>query len=206
MSTIDYLLRHDIQVVGLSGRAGCGKDYLADRSAIPWGFLPMALANHFKVEAVAKDGLDLGAAFWREKSPSERALLQRRGTEEGREVYGDDIWLRHAEAWMCYYVGKGFRRFCLTDIRFVNEVLWLQSLGGKVYRVTGRGGVMDPGNRVHRSETELDGYLGFDRVFDNSVENEGRVISELLEALHLDFPSSVYGRHYMSEAWGERDR
>lgn len=194
MSAAEYLIEQGVQVVGFSGKAKSGKDYLAERTAIPWGFLPVALANHFKVDAVAKDGLGVGAAFWDDKTADERDLLQKRGTELGRDVYGQDVWLRHTEAWMCYYAAKGFQRFVVTDVRFVNEVTWVQGLGGKVYRITGRGGLAGA-TAGHTSETQLDQYAGFDRVFDNSPANGHLVITEIIDALHEDFFLEEYGKH-----------
>lgn len=194
MTPQQYLKHNNVQVLAFSGRAKSGKDYLAERTAIPWGFLPTALANDFKVEAVAKDGLSIAAAFWAAKTPAERDMLQKRGTEEGRDVFGVDLWVNHWMAWMCYYTSKGFTNFVVTDVRFPNEVEAVKALGGKVYRVTGRGGLTD-GTKLHVSETALNDYEGFDRIFDNSVENENWVITQVIDALHEDFGHLDYGRH-----------
>lgn len=190
-----YLERGAVEVLGLSGKARSGKDFLAQKVAVPLGFMPLALANHFKVSAIAKgledlpvEAMDIRQMWEIDKDDLHRKALQLEGTERGRKVYGDDIWCRHLEAWMYYFALKGYRRFVVTDVRFPNEVEWVKSLGGKVYRIVGRGGITN-GVANHDSESSLDDYKGFDRVLDNSPENEDRVLDVMRAALFVDFPS-----------------
>jgi hypothetical protein len=182
-----------VQVVGMSGQARSGKDYLAGQVLQPLGFLPTALANHFKITAISKgleglpaDAVDIRQLWETDKDELHRQALQLEGTERGRDVHGPDIWCRHLEAWMYYYHLKGYRRFVVTDVRFINEVEWIKRLGGKVYRVIGRGG-LDGSLLAHRSERDLDQYPGFDRIIDNSRENEHMVIHQLRTAVVEDF-------------------
>lgn len=201
-----YLHQGQVEIIGLSGKARSGKDYLAKNVIVPLGFLPLALADHFKVDAVVKRGAPIHEVFFGEKSPRTRRLLQLLGTEKGRNKMGEDVWCKHLEVWIARLSSQGVRRFVITDVRFPNEVDWIHSLGGKVYRVTGRGGITprkpktwwekvkalfglwnDPAS--HPSETALDGFIGFDRVIDNSPENEDAVLGELLGYVARDFPS-----------------
>jgi hypothetical protein len=189
-----FLNQHEVQVIGMSGQARSGKDFLTKEALVPKGFLPLALANHFKVTAMAKGapGLTLGELdirqMWEtDKDAKHRKVLQLEGTERGRNIYGEDIWCRHLEAWMYYFATKGFRRFVVTDVRFRNEVEWVHRLGGRVYRITGRGGLTD-GRQVHQSERDLEGFTGFDRIIDNNP-NRGphEAIQDVKEAADADF-------------------
>lgn len=156
-----------LQIIGLSGRAKSGKNYLAKHALLPIGFVPMALANHFKVDAVVRDGAPLDEVFFTDKSPETRDMLQKRGTEEGRHVFGEDIWIRTMEAWIAATVAAGVTRFVITDVRFPNEADWIKQIGGKVVRIVGRGG-LDGALAFHPSETALDDYLAYDLELDNS--------------------------------------
>lgn len=91
-----------------------------------------------------------------------RRLLQRMGTEVGRNILGDDIWvdatLRDCREGVNYVI---------TDCRFPNEALAVKEINGRVFRITmpGLGPVND-----HPSETSLD-----DWKFDGTIMNiQGR--------------------------------
>lgn len=89
-----------------------------------------------------------------------RALLQRLGTEAGREILGDDIWVKTAMSKV-----KPGGRYVFTDVRFPNEAKAIKDAGGQLWRVTRRGS--NPVN-AHPSETGLD-----DWEFDLKIHNQG---------------------------------
>lgn len=155
-------------VIGLAGKAGSGKNYLARHALLPQGYFPVALADHFKVETVVFDGAPLDEVFFTTKSPTTRDLLQQRGTERGRQIHGEDIWIRHTESWLAAHVAKGWRRFVITDVRFPNEADWVRQLGGRMVQIVGRGG-LEGALAMHPSETSLDDYPFFDMILDNSL-------------------------------------
>lgn len=168
---MNYIGPDVVNVIGLSGKAGSGKDFLATRAVVPYGFVPLALANQFKVSAVIKRGLPFDQVFGpTPKSPDTRDILQKMGTEFGRDNFGEDVWCRALELWMLYMVEHGVDRFVITDVRFINEVEWIYGLGGEVFRITGRGGAETEETQQHISETELDGYDDWSAVIDNSPE------------------------------------
>jgi hypothetical protein len=156
-----------IELIGMAGKAGAGKNYLAKHALLPIGFVPLALANHFKVDAVVRDGAPLDEVFFTQKSDETRDMLQKRGTEEGRHVHGEDIWIRTLEAWVASYAAAGVTRFVVTDVRFPNEADWIRQMGGRLVRVMGRGGLANA-LAFHPSETALDDYAAFDLDLDNS--------------------------------------
>lgn len=166
MSGVYFPIPAPVHLIGLAGKAASGKNYLARHALLPLGFFPIALADHFKVDAVVRDGAPLDEVFFTTKSAETRDLLQKRGTEEGRWVLGEDIWIRTMEAWIAAHAAKGWTRFVVTDVRFVNEANWIKLMGGIVVNVTGRGGLTGA-MAEHPSEVDLDGYESFDAVINN---------------------------------------
>lgn len=89
-----------------------------------------------------------------------RPLLQRLGTEAGRQVLWDSIWIDAA-----LHDLDPEKNYVVTDVRFPNEAGAVKERGGKVWRIT-RAGV-GPANN-HASETSLDNYM-----FDLQIANNG---------------------------------
>jgi hypothetical protein len=89
-----------------------------------------------------------------------RGLLQRLGTEAGRNTLWDSIWI---DAALHDLDESG--KYVVTDARFPNEADAVQQRGGQLIRITRRG--IGPAN-THPSETSLDDY-----DFDLRVENDG---------------------------------
>ena len=99
-------------------------------------------------------------------------LLQRFGTEVGREIH-PDAWVLSSFA----NFSPGIDRRIYDDVRFENEANAIKEHGGLMIRLEG-----DPGkcyeeasksrNMQHASETALDNYEGFDLVIntDNYVD------------------------------------
>lgn len=155
-----------MKLIGLSGKAGTGKNYLARQVLAPLGWLECALADEIKIRGVAVGAGSYDDMF-HQKPPSVRTWLQEEGTERGRQVYGEDCWVdammarltRVKETW-------GFERFVVTDVRFPNEVTAIQDRGGWVFRVEAperaAASPLSAASREHVSETALDGFADFD--------------------------------------------
>lgn len=90
--------------------------------------------------------------------PEVRNFLQRLGTEAGRRVLGEDIWVDTAMNRL-----EPDKDYVFTDVRFPNEAGAVRDRGGVVWRVSRPGfGPVNP----HPSETSLDEY-NFDRYIEN---------------------------------------
>ena len=87
-----------------------------------------------------------------------RQLLQRLGTECGRQVISDDIWVNLALKGM-----ESTKDYVITDVRFPNEAQAIVDFGGEIWRIR-RPGVTAV--NAHPSETSLD-YWAFDKYIDN---------------------------------------
>jgi FMN phosphatase YigB (HAD superfamily) len=192
-----------IQVIIASGKLGSGKNYITENLLLP--MLPpvptlfLAFANHFKVEAIVKQGLDRTKVFG-EKDEHTRRALQVQGTELGRDVFGADIWLDLGLEWMYTYLGLGYTRFMFTDARFSNEVDRVQALDGTEVTILGQtyrfqvtsiravapqrslrralaeAAKSEHGNveliTGHLSETALDDYRRFTHVVNNDLDQD----------------------------------
>ncbi|WP_432482563.1 deoxynucleotide monophosphate kinase family protein [Kineococcus esterisolvens] len=109
-------------------------------------------------EVVAANGWE-GA---KEEYPEVRRILQRLGTDVGRRLFGENVWV---DALMGDLPGD---RVAITDVRFPNEADAIRERDGLVIRVNrpGVGPAVSEDGGVHESETALDGY-DFDLVVDN---------------------------------------
>ncbi len=105
-----------------------------------------------------------------------RHILQVMGTDIFRTIYGD-VWVA---ACLKNVKDDGAELAIITDCRFPNEVKGVQDAGGKVVRFL-RAPFAD--GDQHASETALDGYEGFDYVFDNrelSITQQNKLTNRLL--------------------------
>jgi len=192
-------------VIGVSARGGVGKDYITENFLYPGlskhkRTLILCLADHLKVDVVAKDKVDHDKVFGDTRDAETRRLLQRRGTEEGRQVYGDDVWIRVLKTWMRRHMARGIELFIVPDVRFINEAQAIRDMGGIVIRLEApkrnRARFMKEAKgdekladslMQHISETELAGHPElFDFIVPNDVgeeEQSRRAITDIVANL-----------------------
>lgn len=86
-------------------------------------FVPVRLSEYIEI-----------CGGWDEakKSAEVRRLLQRYGTEAGREIHGADCWVSIVEN-KSIYVGC---RVVITDVRFQNELDMIRRRGGIIVRIS----------------------------------------------------------------------
>jgi hypothetical protein len=88
-----------------------------------------------------------------------RELLQRLGTEAGRQVLGENIWVDSA------FIGLDpNKNYVITDVRFPNEAEAVRERGGCLWRINRAG--IGPANN-HASELSLDDYQDFHQYLNN---------------------------------------
>ena len=177
-----------MKVIGLSGLAGVGKDFIAKNYLRRLGYLPIALADGVKEEAVARGLCTYEEAFYT-KPPHVRTALQQVGTELGRDVYGEDYWCRKLAARLQSLQDRwGLSKFVVTDIRFPNEVHFVQDeLKGEVYRIYApdRNALMPltVEQRQHPSETSLN---AFDPILDGGPYRFGTTVVRVHEGKEIE--------------------
>lgn len=106
--------------------------------------------------------------------PEIRQLLQRFGTEVGRELYGENFWVDRV---MNQVTHPG--RYVITDVRFPNEEIAVHKAGGRLFRIN-RGGVVAVNG--HASE-DID-RLQIDGVIPNTSDVD-KFRAVVLEAVGL---------------------
>jgi len=161
-------------IIGITGHMQAGKSTIGQYLVEDFGFVQAAFADPLKQMVLALDPWVampvcsthqedeenvhfrlLSAVVQHEgwerakKYPDVRRLLQRMGTEAGRQVLGEDLWINHM--WKTSIVGYHFD-VVITDVRFKNEAVAIREWGGYVWKVT-RPGYEGDG---HASELEID--------------------------------------------------
>lgn len=94
--------------------------------------------------------------------PAYRGLMQRMGTEVGREMFGEDFWVQQAFK----QIPDG-ANVVFADVRYKNEAYAIESAGGEAWRID-RNGVVAAND--HTSEHDLDGH-----EFEHHITNNGQI-------------------------------
>ena len=195
--------------IGFSGKIGSGKNYIAEQIftpllinklynkntlIVPYYF---SFGDHLKVECLCRNSYeslsdDIGYyGFFCEKTKETRDMLQKYGTENGREKYHENIWIRAVDTWVKIQTQRLKKSgidtlaiIIISDIRFKNEVKYIEDHGGIVIRIDANdrsslridqesnGDVIIKHNiQNHESEISLDDYE-FKYVINNSLNRE----------------------------------
>lgn len=163
--------------VGLAGFARSGKDSVGS-VLVSQGFVRRSFASPMRVALCRlnplvdtvngvmplMDALYLLGSWegLKERAPGVRVLLQRLGSDVGREMFGEDFWVGQA------FKGLDDESVVFTDVRFPNEAEAIRGRGGVVWNVV-RPGVGAANGHV--SESALGGF-----VFDATIVNDGSLV------------------------------
>jgi len=175
-------------LVGISGRKRSGKDTLAARLISHHGFTRVSFAEPMRHMLKAQNPIVAAEPGWigadlrltdvlgpeddwevAKELPEVRRLLQALGTEAGRNILGENVWVDAAFRVVDEIPGP----VVITDVRFPNELHYVEGWCG-----SGRYGLtvrverpsLPPNTDLHPSETALD-----DAAFDYGVRNDGTV-------------------------------
>jgi len=172
-------------IIGICGPAGAGKSTVADMMCSDGlgASIPLAEPLYRGISAMfgipegnlADRGTKEQAIDWIGQSP--RRLLQTLGTEWGREVVGQDIWVKICLRRAAATLGAGYRRVVVPDVRFDNEAAAIREAGGIVVSVARPDGCVDGEAMRHASEAGVSSSL-----IDKTIVNSGSM-DELREAV-----------------------
>lgn len=136
-------------IIGTIGFIGSGKGTVADILVEKKGFTKLAFADAVKDATAAIFGWprallegdteesrkfrETRDEWWSEKTGkyiTPRYMLQLMGTEAGRDVFHQDLWILALEKKLGMY-----KDVVISDVRFPNEIAFIQRMGGFVVRV-----------------------------------------------------------------------
>jgi hypothetical protein len=169
-------------IIGLCGLAGSGKDTVSEILSRHHRFAAISFAGPIYKAVSEITGLSPQELKdrdikeqpipWLGKSP--RELLQTLGTEWGRQMVCDDIWIKLAMRRASQYERSSWH-VAITDVRFQNEAEAIRYAGGQVWHVKRTAaGLQGPAGQ-HPSEAGIP-----DHLIDQVVWNDGEL--EDLEA------------------------
>lgn len=196
-------------LIGLGGKKTAGKDVVADHLVAAHGFVKLGMSDPLadslyilnpRIEIghglysgdIVKEQFIPGQLYWyrdivdvvgyvEAKTIIEvRQWLQVLGTEVGRELLGEDVWVQAAKKSILAELNRG-SSVVITGVRFSNELLMVESLGGfpvYVWRDL-------PQTDTHPSENGLDKH-NFEFVIRNT---------STLEALRSATDEFLRSRH-----------
>lgn len=129
-------------LIGLAGAAGAGKGSVANVLVTGAGFVEIAFADPIYEAVAAITGISVeklkdrrikeAVIPWLGKSP--RELLQLLGTEFGRNMIRDSIWVDRAMRTVDWHDSIGAHTV-ITDVRFDNEAEAIRGRGGVIWQV-----------------------------------------------------------------------
>lgn len=171
-----------MEIIGLAGFARVGKDTAANVLVEEFGFTKIAFADKLKEFLYTQNpivGTYGGDIYYLQEliddygwegakdtlhSPEVRRLLQRTGTEAGRGVVGDNVWVDALLGGL-----DDDAKIVVPDCRFLNEIESVRSKGGYMWRVV-RSGV--DATNGHVSEGEHLKFGGYSLTLDNNGSEE----------------------------------
>lgn len=194
-------------LIGVTGKLGSGKDYITQNIIIPYfkkrnqTILPVSFADQLKVNVMVKNNIPFNDVYIK-KNNETRNLLQTEGTENGRVIFGNDIWIRYFDNWIEVFRSRGIETFVTSDLRFRNEFDYIRSKNGILIKVVApnrneerlqRESKGDPiiynKFKTHISECELDDfsnenydlviYNDSDSNFDENLKKTHKLLDEL---------------------------
>lgn len=150
--------------VGITGRKRAGKDTAADvfdskgfeiiSFAAPIKLMLRSLLQYQGVDddtihrMLEGDLKEVPTSYFGGRTP--RYAMQKLGTEWGREMMADGLWVDAA-----INRAHGFDKVAISDVRFPNEVEAIHDAGGMVFRINRPDRPVGEGED-HPSETQID--------------------------------------------------
>lgn len=160
-------------IVGITGQARSGKDTVADFICKSDNFVKYSMAGPIKAGLRAMMSFDkeytdgpfkeIPIADLGDKSP--RFMMQTLGTEWGRDIIDDNIWVTLMARKYKECLNKNVS-MVIPDVRFDNEAAKIKELGGFVLLVVNP---KLPQKMKHRSEAGVD----VDKYVDFGIKNDG---------------------------------
>jgi len=162
-----------MRIIGLTGPAGCGKDTVARILTEHDMAFQVAFGDAIRSTAMAMFNLDYQQMNLRdlkeevipEWGMSPRQIMQLIGTECGRQVFGEDVWIKRLAVRIKSLPPTQF--VVVSDVRTETEAAWVRDQGGVVVHITRESA--EP-VRAHSTEDGVE-FVAGDMALDNSGNN-----------------------------------
>jgi len=162
-----------MNIIGITGRAGSGKDTLAKILVEHYGYERMAFADPIRgfvalllgvspEELMGSKLKDTTCARLGFKTP--REAMQTLGTEWGRDTIHQSIWVFCLQDKL-RALDRRWQAVVVSDVRFDNEARMIRTLGGRIIHITRE--AAEPVN-AHVSEAGISPDL-----IDMTIDNNG---------------------------------
>lgn len=187
-----------MKLIGLSGKMGCGKNYIAERLIAPYfadnyNILIIGFGDQVKNELYARDEKLTYDLLYDNKTFESRKKLQEYATENGRDKYNKDMWVRGLDMQIETFIKRSPKpaMIIICDVRFINEANYIRNKGGILFRIKApqrtelrywkeANGNEEKYNNIreHSSENELDNYN-----FNYIIKNDGYLNKDFLNQI-----------------------
>ena len=158
-------------IIGLSGYAQSGKDSTAELLCLNYGYTRVAFADPMRqalmtinprLDSITRVSDMVEDYGWdtAKRNPEVRRLLQVLGTDFGRKMLGDDVWINIALSGI-----KSEDKIVISDVRYPNEAEAIKKLSGSLWRINRHNHSAVNG---HTSEHAMDNYM-----FNHVIYNDG---------------------------------
>lgn len=195
-------------LVGVHGKPHSGKDTIADYIISKYNFCKYGPSVRVKMTAATMFDVPLDCFVDQNKKEtidpfwgiSYREMAQKVGKESSRDVFGDDIWMRHVEKIINKFEScnntlfddrletlKIITGIVLADIRYDTEAQWIHDHGGYVIitkRDTAKRGYV--ANESHPVEHGIDDTFG-DYIIDNdeTIEDLYKKVDTIVKDIYV---------------------
>jgi hypothetical protein len=129
-------------LIGIAGAARSGKDTIGKYIVTEYGYVHLSFAEPLRqfvceITAIPREDLDAEkekVIDWIGKSP--RQMLQTLGTEWGRQMVNENLWVLSAMQRALALAENDNRYSLFTDVRFENEADAIRQRGGIIIHVS----------------------------------------------------------------------
>jgi phosphomevalonate kinase len=157
--------------IGISGKMGSGKDYIIENYLKPYietklnkKCLILSFADMIKINLMVHNNIQLNELYGK-KTNTIRKLLQIQGTEKGRNVFGEDIWIKYVKSFAELHMSRGIDIILIPDVRFINEYNFIKN-NGIVIRIEA------PNRNEKRLQEESTNIEEYNKIKNHISENE----------------------------------
>jgi phosphomevalonate kinase len=187
-----------MKLIGLSGKLGSGKNYIAENIIAPhfkdkYNILIIGFGDQVKNELYARDLSLTYDLLHNNKTFESRKKLQEYATENGRDKFNQDMWIRGLDMQIETFCRRSPKEtlVIICDVRFINEAEYIKNKNGILFRIIAKQrtelrywneatGDQIKYNKIcdHQSETDLDKYK-----FDYIIKNDGELDISFLDLI-----------------------